>query len=673
MGENLCRKLVNSSDSKSLRRLVSSNSMGGAYIMGLTLAIAGLVWHHMHIVFAFFFAIAAYIARFHGDFWYRSFLTLNRDLSGLLLIIRIKIDCWRRLRSNESIDKLWLEVVRRQPNKVAMIDIETGRQYTFEQFNALINRYANLFQGMGLRSGDCVAIYMENSTDFIAAWMGMAKIGVVSAWINSNLRSEPLAHCITACNAKLILTTESLQKNLSPLLSSHRLSIHSQSILVLGESSKFCSLHRELEGNSGEEPKSIDKIDFKSVLCFIYTSGTTGLPKAAVMKHFRYYSMVGGASMAFGISSSDRIYVAMPIYHTAAGIVGVGMSLIGGSCCVIRRKFSASNFWKDCVKYECTCSQYIGEICRYLLAQKPVPEEKVHQMRLMYGNGLRAEIWQPFVDRFRVGIGELYGSTEGTSTLVNIDGKVGACGFLPISPLTKKLHPVRLVKVDEVTGEIVRREDGLCIPCNPGETGAMVSTIKKNNPLLQFEGYLNKNETTKKILNDVFSKGDSVFLSGDILHLDRLGYVYFKDRTGDTYRWKGENVSTTEVEAVVHPISNVADATVFGVEVPGHEGKAGMIAVVKKDQSMPDEEVVSVVEERLMGSLASYALPIFIRLCASLDTTGTFKLVKTNLQKLSYSLEEEEDRVYFFDSSIKHYVRLSAEMKRRIDSSLVSL
>ncbi|GMS96113.1 hypothetical protein PENTCL1PPCAC_18288 [Pristionchus entomophagus] len=673
MGENVCSRMADSSDNFATELV--PNSMGGAsvMVMGSALAFVGLIYHDMPIQLAFFLALATYIAIFHGDFWYRSYLTLHRDLSGLLLIIRVKIDCWRKLRANESIDKLWMEVVRNEPNKVAMIDIETGREYTFEQFNALINRYANLFQGMGLRSGECVAIYMENSTDFIAAWMGMAKIGVVSAWINSNLKSDPLAHCITACNARLILTTDTLQKNVSSILASNKISMDSQSILVIGDSTQFHSLHRELEGESKDEPKPFDNIDFKSVLCFIYTSGTTGLPKAAVMKHFRYYSMVAGAGMAFSISKDDRIYVAMPIYHTAAGILGVGMALINGSCCVIRRKFSASNFWKDCVKYECTASQYIGEICRYLLAQKPVPEEKVHRLKLMYGNGLRAEIWQPFVDRFRVKIGELYGSTEGTSTLVNIDGKVGACGFLPISPLTKKLHPVRLVKVDEVTGEILRREDGLCIPCNPGETGAMVSTIRKNNPLLQFEGYLNAMETTKKILRDVFSRGDSCFLSGDILHLDRLGYVYFKDRTGDTYRWKGENVSTTEVEAVVHPISSVSDATVYGVTVPGHEGRAGMVAVVKKSQSMPDEELISLVEDRLVGSLAGYALPIFIRLCSSLDRTGTFKLVKTNLQRLSFSLEVEGDRIYFFDSKLRHYTRLNAEMKKRIDDSLVSL
>ncbi|GMT25003.1 hypothetical protein PFISCL1PPCAC_16300, partial [Pristionchus fissidentatus] len=654
----------------SLRALSNSKEVS---LMAVCLAVLGLLFHQMHLQLACFAALSLYIALFHGDFWYRSFLTLNRDLSGLLLIIRIKIDCWRRLHANESIDKIWLEIVRQKPNKLAMVDIESGRKYTFDQFNALINQYANLFQEIGLRSGDCVAIYMENSTDFIAAWMGMAKIGVVSAWINSNLKSDPLAHCIVTGKAKLILTTPGLEKNVSSLLSDGKLSMDSQSVLVLGETKEFQSIHKKLERISKQEPEQKDAIDFKNVLCFIYTSGTTGLPKAAVMKHFRYYSMVSGTAMSFGIHGEDRIYIAMPIYHTAAGIIGVGQTLIRGSCCVVRKKFSASNFWKDCVKYECTASQYIGEICRYLLAQKPVPEEKVHRMRLMYGNGLRAEIWQPFVDRFHVSIGEVYGSTEGTSTLVNIDGRVGACGFLPISPLTKKLHPVRLVKVDEVTGEILRRDDGLCIPCNPGETGAMVSTIRKNNPLLQFEGYLNKNETTKKILHDVFAEGDSCFLSGDLLHLDRLGYVYFKDRTGDTYRWKGENVSTTEVEAVVHPIDSVADATVYGVTVPGHEGRAGMVAVVKKSQSMPDEELIAIVEERLMSSLAGYALPIFIRLCASLDRTGTFKLVKTNLQRLSYSLEVESDRVFFLDPKLRHYTRLNDQTRRNIDRAVLSL
>jgi len=281
-------------------------------------------------------------------------------------------------------------------------------------------------------------------------------------------------------------------------------------------------------------------------------------------------------------------------------------------------------------------------------------------MRVMFGNGLRTELWKEFVRRFRVAkIGELYGSTEGTSNLVNIDGHVGACGFLPISPLTKKLHPVRLIKVDDETGEVLRDEDGLCMACNPGETGAMVSTIRKNNPMLNFEGYVNKQDTSKKVITDVFVKGDSCFVSGDILHWDRLGYVYFKDRTGDTYRWKGENVSTTEVEAIIQPMKNVADSTVYGVTVPGMEGRAGMAAVVKKSDQT-NEEFVGEIGKRLSKSLPSYAVPVFLRLCNRVDKTGTYKLKKTSLQQASFYPVKDE-QVFYWNNPIKRYTILDVE------------
>ncbi|KAE9420974.1 hypothetical protein Angca_002170, partial [Angiostrongylus cantonensis] len=622
--------------------------------------------------------LSIYMAFVYGDFIYRSYLTLNRDLSGLFLILDIKFDLWKKLRENRGLHDIFLEVVKKNRDKTAMVDIETGRVFSFEEFNKECNRYANYFQGQGFRAGDVVALFMENSVDFVAAWMGLAKIGVATAWINSNLKREPLAHCIQTSNAKAIITTRLLQPTLDETISAELFSCQSVNLYVIGDArinSRFIQLSEKLQTQRTFEPKQRDVVDFKSILCYIYTSGTTGLPKAAVMKHFRYYSMVIGAAKSFGIYSSDRIYVSMPIYHTAAGILGVGQALCRGSCCVIRKKFSASNFWKDCVQYQCTASQYIGEICRYLLAQPVVPEESNHQMRLLYGNGLRAEIWQPFVDRFHVKIGEVYGSTEGTSNLVNIDGHVGACGFLPISPLTKKMHPVRLIRVDDRTGEVVRSESGLCIACNPGESGAMVSTIRKNNPLLQFEGYLNKSETNKKIIKDVFTKGDSCFVSGDLLYWDRLGYVYFKDRTGDTFRWKGENVSTTEVEAILHPEKGVADATVYGVTVPRREGRAGMAAIVRTSDSnaTSDDEFIERIGSRLAASLAPYALPQFIRLCQNVDRTGTFKLVKTNLQKLGYKLDIPDNKVYIYNTKLQCYERLTEDSVSKLQLGMYPL
>ncbi|PAV64850.1 hypothetical protein WR25_01074 [Diploscapter pachys] len=292
----------------------------------------------------------------------------------------------------------------------------------------------------------------------------------------------------------------------------------------------------------------------------------------------------------------------------------------------------------------------------------------------MYGNGLRAEIWQPFVERFRVRIGELYGSTEGTSSLVNISGKVGACGFLPISPLTKTMHPVRLVKVDDY-GCILRGPNGLCIACNPGESGAMVSTIRKNNPLLQFEGYLNIAETNQKIIHNVFAPGDSCFVTGDLLHWDRLGYVYFRDRTGDTFRWKGENVSTTEVEAILQPVFGVQDATVYGITVPHREGRAGMAAIVKAvhiDES--DDEFVDSVGARLVASLAPYAVPIFLRLCDSVDKTGTYKLVKTHLQKMGYSTSADPThKLYIYDPRLLKYVPFDDNTQNQLNQGTFAI
>uniref|UniRef100_A0AC35EQU0 Long-chain fatty acid transport protein 4 n=1 Tax=Panagrolaimus sp. PS1159 TaxID=55785 RepID=A0AC35EQU0_9BILA len=660
--------------------------------------------------------MAAYIAYNYGDFIYRSYLTLNRDLSGLLLLLRVKFDLNRRLRENRGIHEIFLEIVNANLNKTAIIDVHSGRSLTFSEFNELANKFANYFKKHGYKRGDVIALFMENSIEFVAAWIGLAKIGVVTAWINSNLKMEPLAHCVLTSEAKAIITSshlasvlketeidghfkkasfkrfcygkpESIGANNFNDLSVAINKVNSNepqkdpSVDFRTSFKRFCygkpesigannfnDLSVAINKVNSNEPQKDSSVDFRSILCFIYTSGTTGLPKAAVMKHFRYYSMVMGSAKSFGIYPTDRIYISMPLYHTSAGIIGVGQMLLTGSTCVIRQKFSASNFWKDCVKYECTASQYIGEICRYLLAQPQIPEEQNHKMRLMYGNGLRQEIWQDFVDRFKVRIGELYGSTEGTSNLVNIDGKVGACGFLPISPLTSRMHPVRLVKIDESTGEVLRRSDGLCFPCRPGETGAMVSTIRKNNPLLIFEGYLNKSETSKKVICNVFRKGDTAFLTGDILHWDRLGYVYFKDRTGDTFRWKGENVSTTEVEAVLMPLTSITDVTVYGVKIPNTEGRAGMAAIVKSPKAPDnDEEFMQIITSKVSSCLATYAIPMFVRLCSSVDRTGTFKLVKTHLQQTSY---DTSDPIYYWNSSKKRYLPFMDKERQKLDAGI---
>ncbi|KAI6171451.1 Long-chain fatty acid transport protein 4 [Aphelenchoides bicaudatus] len=633
--------------------------------------------------------VISYYAWESRDFIYRSYLTLGRDLGGLKLLLSVRYDLHRRFKQNQGVHRIFLDIVRKHPNKLAIQEVQTGREVTFKELNALGNKFAHHFQQLGYKKDDVVALFMENSIEFVACWIGLAKLGIVTAWVNSSLKKEQLAHCIHTSGTNAIVCSRSLAyvlkaSNEEGYLKKEDLKFY---VCDLGDKSEcpveistgsFINLSQKLVNMEDKEPTTNEVIDFKSVLCFIYTSGTTGLPKAAFIKHFRYYSMAVGSAMSFGIYPKDKIYISMPLYHTAAGIIGIGQTVLRGSGAVIRQKFSASNFWKDCQKYDCTASQYIGEICRYLLAQPPVSEEKQHKLRLMYGNGLRAEIWQEFVNRFGVQIGEVYGSTEGTSNLVNTDGKVGACGFLPISPLTSRMHPVRLIKVDEATGEVIRQSNGLCIPCRPGETGAMVSTIRKSNPLLIFEGYLNKSETNKKVLHDVFQKGDSVFLSGDILHWDRLGYVYFRDRTGDTYRWKGENVSTTEVEKVFYSNPEIRqwidDVTVYGIRVPHTEGRAGMAAVAKnKDSPDTDQDFVNRLAQHLCLCLMGPAIPLFIRLCDNVQKTGTYKLIKTDLQRLGLDVTADNDRLFIFDQATRSYQPLTKETRQQLDEGRLGL
>jgi len=286
---------------------------------------------------------------------------------------------------------------------------------------------------------------------------------------------------------------------------------------------------------------------------------------------------------------------------------------------------------------------------------------------VMFGNGLRTELWKEFVRRFRVAkIGELYGSTEGNSNIVNIDNHPGACGFFPIYPRIGVLYPLQLIKIDEESGEPVRDSQGLCIRCRPGDTGEMVGVIK-SDPLHQFEGYVDKTDTDRKVIRNAFRLGDQVFSSGDILHWDRMGYLFFKDRRGDTFRWKGENVSTTEVESILQPMSAIQDSTVYGVTIPGKEGRAGMAAVVlDENENVDREKFLCELAERLSANLASFAIPVFLRLCKTVERTGTFKLKKITLQKAGY-INCAGDPVLFWDSTSKRYLPLTEAMQRSID------
>nr|KAF6309891.1 solute carrier family 27 member 1 [Pipistrellus kuhlii] len=597
--------------------------------------------------------------------------TARRDLFGLSVLIRVRLELRRHQRAHHTIPGIFEAVARQQPDRLALVDAGSGASWTFAQLDAYSNAVANVFQQRGLGPGDVVAIFLEGRPEFVGLWLGLAKAGVEAALLNVNLRREPLAFCLGTSGAKALIFGGELAAEVAEVSGQ------------LGKSLlKFCSGDLGPEG-SWPDTQLLDPLlkeastaplaqspgkGMDDRLFYIYTSGTTGLPKAAIVVHSRYYRIAAFGHHAYSMGPSDVLYDCLPLYHSAGNIMGVGQCLIYGMTVVLRKKFSASRFWDDCVKHNCTVVQYIGEICRYLLKQPVREAERQHRVRLAVGNGLRPAIWEEFTERFGVRqIGEFYGATECNCSIANMDGKVGSCGFN--SRILPYVYPIRLVKVNEDTMELLRDAQGLCIPCRTGEPGLLVGQINQRDPLRRFDGYISESATSKKIAHSVFRKGDSAYLSGDVLVMDELGYMYFRDRSGDTFRWRGENVSTTEVEGVLSRLLGQTDVAVYGVAVPGVEGKAGMAAIADPHGQLSPNELY----QELQKVLAPYARPIFLRLLPQMDTTGTFKIQKTRLQHESFDPSQTSDPLFFLDLKQGHYLPLDQAVYTQICSGSFSL
>lgn len=385
---------------------------------------------------------------------------------------------------------------------------------------------------------------------------------------------------------------------------------------------------------------------------YIYTSGTTGLPKPAVIKYNRY--IAGGLTFSKSayLGHNDRLLVSLPLYHANGGIIGMGTALVSGVTVVLRKKFSASNFWKECIYYKCTAFIYVGEICRFLINQPKSIMDKQHGIRKAIGNGLRQNVWEDFYDRFGVNCVEFYAASEGNCTMINTVSKIGACGFVPLINRFFKVLPIYVIKIDDEMNPI-RDKNGFCIECRPYEKGLLIGMIGKSIKT-SFNGYANnKAASNKKIIENVFRSGQRAFNSGDLMMCDNLGYLYFCDRLGDTFRWKGENVATIEIENVLSRILDGAETSVYGVEIPGQEGKAGMAAINRKIINFEN------FENEIKLKLPSYARPVFIRLVDQLDYTGTFKTKKTRLVQQAFDLDQTNDKIYFYSTSNQRYKELT--------------
>ncbi|UPJ73761.1 long-chain-acyl-CoA synthetase [Bradyrhizobium sp. 187] len=565
--------------------------------------------------------------------------------------------------------RLFADVVddwaQRQPDRVALTTDDASLDY--EGLSKRINRYARWARSAGVAKGGTVALIMPNGIDYVAAWLGISRVGGVVALINTKLVGHSLAHCVGVAKPAHIIVAHELAAELSGALPHLKTEAK---VWTHGDARSERPIDVALDALD-DRPLSPDErgdvtIDDRALL--IYTSGTTGLPKAASISHRRILNWGFWFAGLTGATPQDRLYDCLPLFHSVGGIVAPCSMLAAGGSVVIADKFSASNFWPDIVRHDCTLFQYIGELCRYLLKAPPSEYENRHRLRLVCGNGLRGDIWDDFQARFAIPrILEFYAATEGNFSLFNVEGQPGAIGRVP--PLLAHRFPAGLVKLEPDNGAPLRNAEGFCIPCARGEAGEAIGRIgTADEGGGRFEGYTEASETEKKILRDVFAKGDSWFRTGDLMRLDEKGFFHFVDRIGDTFRWKGENVATSEVNDAMRGFTGVIDATTYGVGIPGTDGRAGMSAIVVNEGF-----AVEALPAHLAQRLPAYAHPVFIRISRELDATETFKQKKGELAREGFDPGAVSDPLFMLDPKTGAYVALDAETYAQINQGTIRL
>jgi fatty-acyl-CoA synthase len=529
------------------------------------------------------------------------------------------------------------------------------------------HQYSRWGLSQGLKPGDCVCLMMANCAEYMAVWLGLSRIGVSVALINSQLAGDALVHSINIVMPKAVI----VGGDLAPRLTAVRARLGAAvSFMVHGHGTQdLPPLAPELARFPGNDlndaecpPPPID-----GIALYIYTSGTTGLPKAAKVSHYRVMQWSHWFAGLLDTGPSDRMFNCLPLYHSVGGVVATGATLVGGGAVVIRPRFSASDFWRDVRDERCTLFQYIGELCRYLVNAPPQEIETAHALRIACGNGLRPEVWEVFQSRFKIPrILEYYASTEGNFSLYNCEGLPGAIGKIP-SFLAHRL-PVALLRFDVDSGEPKRNEAGFCERCLPNEVGEAVGLIPGAGKELagRFEGYADLAASERKVLRNVFKDGDSWYRTGDLMRRDERGFYYFVDRVGETYRWKGENVSTAEVLTALTASHGVLEGVVYGLTVPGADGRAGTAALVV-DSTFDLVAFRADVAQRL----PAYARPVFLRLLRSIESTGTFKPRKQELVLAGFDPARISDPLYFDDSRTQAYVPLDAVLFAAISAGAV--
>ena len=542
-----------------------------------------------------------------------------------------------------------------------------GRTLSFAELNAGANRVAHAALTASLQPGSVVALMMDNRPEFPMVWLGLAKVGIVTALLNTSARGPVLRHALEQTAARaLIFGAEcadrvgSLPPNeLPPLLFSVRHPDAPEVPVMPGAQSLDSAMAEASPANPPRSHRAVVRLG--DPLYYIFTSGTTGLPKAALMSHLRFLNAGGVIAGLLELTRADVLYNVLPLYHGAGGMVIVSAALHVGIPIVLRRRFSATEFWDDVRRHRVTAWYYIGEICRYLLNQPARADDRQHTLKRMSGAGLKAEIWRQFQERFGIElICEGLGSTEANYGITNVDNKVGSVGRIPYPERSN----VRVVRYDVESGEYPRGAEGWLILCKPGEVGELIAEVLEGpGPAGFFEGYTSAQATEAKLLRNVFRSGDRWVHSGDLVRFDADDYYYFVDRVGDTFRWKGENVSTDEVGAVLSQFPGPSVVNVYGVRVPDNEGRAGMVSLTYANPADFDPHAF---HEFAVARLASYAVPVFVRVSAEAELTTTFKLRKIELQRTGYDPARTRDALFVRDARHGHYVPVTEQSLARL-------
>jgi fatty-acyl-CoA synthase len=548
----------------------------------------------------------------------------------------------------------------------ALISAEASMSHG--QLGLRCNQYSRWGIGRDLKSGDVVSLLMSNCVEYPAIWLGLTRIGVVVALVNSQLAGDVLAHSIKIADPKYLIVGADLASRVAAIRPRLPAGLAYRAV---GSNRHIEPLDPELTSLSGESLTAAERQapPIEAIALYIYTSGTTGLPKAAKVSHFRLMQWSHWFAGMLDTQPDDRMFNCLPMYHSIGGVVATFATLVNGGAVVIRPRFSASDFWRDVRDERCTLFQYIGELCRYLVNAPQQSTETQHCLRIACGNGLRPEVWVPFQTRFKIPrILEYYASTEGNFSLYNCEGLPGAIGRIPAF-LANRL-PVALLRFDVDKSEPRRNADGFCERCAANEIGEAVGLMPATGGERagRFEGYADQEASDRKVLRNVFEAGDSWYRSGDLMRRDERGFYFFVDRVGETYRWKGENVSTAEVLTALTASRGVIEGVVYGLSVPGADGRAGTAAlVVNADFDLAAFRV------EVASRLPPYARPVFLRILPALEATATFKPRKQELMQAGFDPSRVADPLYFDDARSQRYVPVDAALYAAISDGTIRI